>query len=164
MVLDARRPLERHGTEITRGRVAAPAVVERLDEVEHRQARRVPGPEGAALDQLALERRAEPYAQGVVVAVADGTHRQRHVHLPAALAEGDGRVLRAAIAVVDDAVRGALAECHVERIQHQGRHQSRAHGPAHRAARVDRHHHRQEQEPLPGRNVGRVRHPQRVRP
>ena len=88
--------------------MAAPAVVERLDEVEHRQARRVPGPEGAALDQLALERREEALAQGVIVAVTDGTHRQRHVRLPAALAEGDRRVLRAVIAVVDDRVRGQL--------------------------------------------------------
>src|SRR5437667_3941658 len=51
------------------------------------------GLEAGAVDQLALERRDEALAQGVVVRVADRAHRRLHAHLAAPLPEGYRRVL-----------------------------------------------------------------------
>ena len=48
----------------------------------------------------------------LVVAVADRAHRQRHARLRAALAERDGRILRAVVIMMDHATRIALAEPH----------------------------------------------------
>jgi hypothetical protein len=55
--------------------VAPPRVVERLDEIEDRQAGLIAVLEHAAVDELALEGGEEALRQGVVIPVADRAHR-----------------------------------------------------------------------------------------
>jgi len=49
--------------------------------------------EATAVEELAFERRKEALAEGIVVRVADGSHRRANTHLLAAPAERDRRVL-----------------------------------------------------------------------
>ena len=61
--------------------------------------------EPAASEQLALKRGEEALAHGIVVCVADRTHRGAHAPVTAAVAELDRAVLRTLVGVMDDASR-----------------------------------------------------------
>ena len=94
-------------------------VVEALDEVEDGHPGLGSGPEPATVQQLALERGEEALAEGVVVGVSHRSHRRLYAYLPAAEAEGDGRVLGPLVRVVDHVLGPALPEGHLERSEHQ---------------------------------------------
>src|SRR5688572_25183667 len=79
------------------GGVAAPAVVERLDVLEHRGLELEPRWPAAAVDELLLERGEEGLGDGVVVGVAAGAHRDRDPGLPCGAAEGEADVLGALV-------------------------------------------------------------------
>ena len=71
--------------------MAARGIAPALDELEAGDPRL--GLELPAVEQLAFEGGEKALAHGVVVAIADRTHRRANTHFPAAQAEGDGRVL-----------------------------------------------------------------------
>ena len=106
------------GRQIAERGVAAAWIVEALDELEDGHARFGLRLEPAAIEKLALERGEEALRHRVVVGVADRAHRGPHAGLAAALAERDGGILRALIRVMDDILRPARCERHVQRIEH----------------------------------------------
>ena len=75
------------------------------------------GVEVRAVEQLAFEGCEEALGHGVVEAIPDRAHRGGPS--PAALAEGEGGVLAAWVAVVDDRVRAALLYGHVQGVEHE---------------------------------------------
>ena len=85
-----------------------------------------------AFQQLAFEGREEAFAQGVIEAVADRAHGGSYTRRFAACSEGDGRVLRALVGMMDHIPRPALADRHVERIEDELGAQMGRHGPARR--------------------------------
>ncbi len=89
-------------------------------------------------------------------------HRGFDAGLLAALAESQRSVLRAVIRMVDDVLRPALPERHLQRIQNQLRTQVIGHAPAHNAPAEGIQHDGEIQKTGPGRNVGDVHHPQLV--
>ena len=68
-------------------------VVPALDEIEDRHASLGLGPVTFTAEQLAFEGREEALAHGVVVRVANRTHRRTHAGFAAAMAELDRSVL-----------------------------------------------------------------------
>ena len=75
-------------------------IVEAFDEGKDGHARLGVGSEAAAIDQFALERREEALAHGIVIGIANRAGRRPHAGFPAAIAESNGRVLRAADALL----------------------------------------------------------------
>ena len=73
--------------------MAAPAVVERLDVLEHGGLQLEPGRPAAAVDELLLERREERFGDGVVVRVAAGAHRDRDPRVAGGPPERQAHVL-----------------------------------------------------------------------
>src|ERR1700757_4921989 len=73
--------------------VTASRIVEALDEGEHCASRLALRLEPAALEQFAFEGREEALAHGVVIGIADRTHRGSHTCLTTAVAERDRGVL-----------------------------------------------------------------------
>src|SRR6058998_2435842 len=73
--------------------MATPRIVPAFDEVEEGEARSGLRAEGFAIEQLALERREEALAHGVVVGIAHTAHRRPDAGLATATAEGERRVL-----------------------------------------------------------------------
>ncbi len=93
---------------------------------------------GAMLnEQLALENSVEALAHRVVIAITDRPHRRPHASFFAAVAERDRRILATLIGMMNDALRPATIDCHVERIKDQLRTQMRGHGPADDATTVN---------------------------
>src|SRR5215218_1737616 len=84
------------GDHAERG-VAALAVVERLDVLEHRGLELEPGRPSAAVDELLLERGEERLGDRVVVGVAAGAHRDRDPGLPRGASEREADVLAALV-------------------------------------------------------------------
>src|SRR5215207_7038998 len=82
------------GDHAERG-VAALAVVERLDELEHGRLELEPARPVAAVDELLLERREERLGDGVVVCVSAGAHRDRDPGLTCGPPEREADVLAA---------------------------------------------------------------------
>src|SRR5262249_39001971 len=80
--------------EIADRGVAPSPIVEAFDEGEDRRACLASVPESASSEQLALKRREEALAHGIIVGVSDRAHRGAHACLSAALPERDRRVLR----------------------------------------------------------------------
>src|SRR5256885_10772624 len=97
--------------------MSTPRVVPAFDEVEDGAARVGLGAEAFAIEQLALERREEALAHGVVVGIAHTAHRRPDAGLATAPAEGERRVLAALIRVMNHLGRSALRDGHVERGQ-----------------------------------------------
>ena len=64
--------------------------------------------------------------------------------------------------MMDDVVRAALLERHVEGVEHERRLEGVGHRPADDPAAVDTHDHGQERKADQGREVGDVRHPELV--
>lgn len=115
-----------------------------------------------ALDQFAFECGEEAFAQGVVVAVADASHRGTDACLTAAFAELDGGVLAALVRVVNDFVSVALLDCHLERIDDKFGAQVIGHRPADHSTTVRVEDHRKVGVTCRGGYVGDVSHPQLV--
>ena len=110
--------LERNRRQIPERRMPPPRIVKSLDVVEHRTLCLLVRSEAMPRQQFALQRRKEALGHRVVIAVADRTHRWFDIGLGTSVAERDRRVLRALIRVVDDSVRAAFCQRHVERIKH----------------------------------------------
>ena len=70
-------------------------VVPAFDELEDRHLRFGLRLETVLVDEFAFERGKEALRHGVIVAIADRSHRRSHTHQPAALAEGERGVLTA---------------------------------------------------------------------
>ena len=77
------------------------------------------GAKGEALEQLALERRKEALAHRVVITVTHGTHRRFHPGRFTTRSEGHRGVLRSLIGMVNDLLRSARCERHIERAQYE---------------------------------------------
>src|SRR5207244_10223381 len=90
--------------------MSTPRVVPAFDEVEDGAARVGLGAEAFAIEQLALERREEALAHGVVVGIAHTAHRRPDAGLATAPAEGERRVLAALIRVMNHLGRSALRD------------------------------------------------------
>ena len=83
-------------------------IVPGFDEVEHGHARLGLIPESFPLDEFSLERREKALTHRVVVGITDRAHRGLDTRFFASESKGDRRVLRALVAVMDDAVRLTL--------------------------------------------------------
>jgi hypothetical protein len=139
------------------------AVVEALDELEHGHAGFGLRLEPSSIEKLALERGEEALRHRVVVGIAHRAHRGPHPGLTATLAEGDGGILRALVRVMDDILRSARCQRHVQGIEHKLGVQGRCHRPADDAPAKRIECDRQIEKAGPRRNVGDVGHPQQVR-
>src|SRR5512145_2166431 len=156
-------PLKLDRRDAAESLVTADRVVPTFDELEDRHARLGLRRKAPAREQLALQRREEALAHGVVVGVAHRSYRRPHLRFLAAKPEGDRGVLRAVIGVMHDAFRPSLPERHVERAEHELSSQVLGHAPANDSAAKGIEDHRQVQEPGPSRDVGDVSHPELVR-
>src|SRR6267378_2034676 len=156
-------PLELDRRDAAESRVTANRVVPAFDVLEDRHAGLRLRLETPAREQLALQRREEALAHGVVVGIAHRSHRGPHLRFLAAKAEGDRGVLRTVVGVMHDAFRAPLPERHVERGEHELGSQVLSHAPADDSATVGIEDHRQVQEPGPRRDVGNVGDPELVR-
>lgn len=121
--------------------MAPPRVVPPFDEVEDGDPRLRVAPEAMAIEQLALERREEALAHGVVVGVPHAAHRRADAGLAAASAEFDRRVLAALVRVMNDSGRAPRSHGHVQRGQNELGLRMGFHGPADDASapRVEHH-------------------------
>ena len=116
------------------------------------------------VDQFAFERGKEALAQGIVIGVADGTHRRTHTCLPAAPTELEGSVLaapgRSGGSPPTDIVAGWPCPGHPGRVRSADtiRHRPTDHtsNSRHRRRRPDT-------ETGPGRDIGDVGDPELVR-
>src|SRR5579864_5304484 len=112
-------------------------VVEDLDVFEGLAACAVAVLEGAVPHELFLEGREEALGHGVVPAVALAAHARAHLVAPESASEGVAGVLRAAVAVEDQAWLGASeTDRGVQRVTHERRGHALGEAPAHDFARV----------------------------
>src|SRR6266478_6348461 len=81
--------------------MSTPRIVPAFDEVEDGEARVGLRAEAVAIEQLALERREEALAHGVVVGIAHTAHRRPDAGLATAPTEGERGVLAALIRVIE---------------------------------------------------------------
>ena len=116
--------------EVADRRVATAGIIPALDVVEDGEAGVSVTAERRAVNQLALERCEEALGHGVVVAVTDSAHGHADPESLAALSEGQRRVLRPVIAVLDDRHRLTTDRGHVERSQEQFLAHMAGHRPA----------------------------------
>ena len=105
-------------------------IVPPFDEVEDTEASLRLSRIGLSLDEFAFEGRKERFAEGIVVAVPSRAHRWKHACVLAALAEGDRRILRALIGMMNRPLRIPLVGSHVERVEDQLGAKVIGHGPA----------------------------------
>src|SRR3989442_13335165 len=123
-------PLELDRRDAAESRVTANRVVPAFDELEDRHAGLRLRFEPPAREQLALQRREEALAHGVVVGIAHRSDRGPDLRFLAAKAEGDGGVLRAVVGMMHDAFRAPLPERHIERAKHELRPEMLGHRPS----------------------------------
>jgi len=135
-------------------------VIPALDELEHRHARLDLSAEVAAVEQLAFKGGEKALAHRIVEAITDRTHRGSQPSLPAAHPEGDRRVLRALVGMMDHPGGPALRQRHVQGFEHQLGARMSLHRPAHDPAAEGVQHYREILEASPGRDIGDVSHPQ----
>ena len=119
--------------------------------------------ERVLIHALALQRREEALAQGVVAAITHRAHRALHLGLGTARPKHTRGVLAALVGVMNHADRLALFDSHREGVGHQLRGHLRPHRPAHDPAAEHIQDHRKVQRRAMGVNVGNVRHSQPVR-
>src|SRR5229473_777134 len=112
-------PLELDRRDAAESLVTADRVVPAFDELEDRHARLGLRRKAPAREQLALQRREEALAHGVVIGITHRSHRRPHLGFLAAKPEGNRGVLRAVIGVMHNAFRPSLPERHVERAEHE---------------------------------------------
>ncbi len=122
------------------------------------------GREPPAAQQLGVQRREEALGHGVVLGVADRSHRRTHASLSAAHAGRHGRVLAALIAVVDDDLGAPLAHGNLLRVQNQLGPRMARHRPANDLPAPRIQHDGQIQEPRRCRHISDVGHPKLVWP
>src|SRR5208283_4961378 len=138
-------------------------VIPPLDELEHHLLSLLMGSHSYPVDELALKGGKEGLAHGVVIRVADTSHRRLHTCLSAPIAEGDRGILAAVVGMMDHCPRLTLTNGHL-----QGRHdqlcpQMPSEGPSHYPTAPGIQDHGEVQEPCPGRHVGDVGHPEPIR-
>ena len=140
----------------------APWIVEAFDEGEHGHARLGLGPEAAAVQEFAFERGEKALRHSIVVGVANRSHGGTNARLAAAVAEGDGCVLRALIRMVDHAFRLADGERHVQRRKHDIGVQRQRHRPANNPSAEGVEHDGEVEKAGPGWNAGDVGDPKHI--
>ena len=94
--------------------MSSPGVVEALDVLEQGESGLGLRGKTPAIDQFAFQAGEEALAQGVVVAIADRSHRRSDACLSASFAEGHRGVLRSLVAVVDHRLGSALFNGHIQ--------------------------------------------------
>ena len=99
--------------------MAAMWIVPRLEEVENGGFGFTFRAESVLKEQLAFERGVEAFTHRIVVAVTTRTHRKSNACGLAALREGDERVLRNLIGVMNNCERLASKNSHIERADHE---------------------------------------------
>ena len=108
------------GCEVVEGGVATLAVVEDLDEVEHRSSQGLAAWPVVAVEQLTLQGGEEALGHRVVQGVADGAHRGDQAGRAEPATEGQAGVLAAVVAVMDQLGPWlALGDRHVEGVKDQ---------------------------------------------
>lgn len=143
--------------------MSSPWVVPALDVAEQGHAGLGLGFKDVAFNQFTFERGEEALGHGIVVGIAHAAGRRFDTHFRAALAEGHAGVLATLVAMMNDLIRLAQLQRHVQRGPHQvGRH-AFANEPSHHTPAPDIEHDGQVDEPRPGWHVGHVRHPQLAR-
>ena len=141
--------------------MATVRIVPTFDELEERQTGRGARAKGAAVQEFALQSSEKALAQGVVETISDRTRGRTDTCPAATLAEGKGGILTALVTRMNNVLRAALVQCHLEGIEHQFGPQMRGHGPAHHAApriKDDR----QKVKACPRWHVGNVRDPKLI--
>ncbi len=133
-----------------------------LDEVEHGKRSLALRLETMLHKKFAFERCVETLAHGVVVTIADRTHRWSNAGLFAARPECDRRVLRALIGMVADRSWLTPVDCHVERVDDKFSSHMIGRRSAHDASAEDVEYNRKEQETRPRRDVSDARNPELV--
>jgi hypothetical protein len=117
------------------------------------------------IKQLALQRGEEALTHGVVITVADGSHRWANAGLAAAAAEGDRCVLTSLIGVMDNSAAGSAPfECHVECGDNHLTPLVTLHRPSDDLAAPYVEDNSQVHEPGPNPDVGDISNPKLVRP
>src|ERR1700730_14679930 len=155
--------LEAHRRSVTEGRMSAASIVPTFDPFKDRQLRLDLRAKVAPIEQLTFQRGEKRFGHGVVVRISDRTNGWHDAHFAAALAEGEARVLRAVIGMMNHSVLGpALCERHVDGREHQLSFQMIFHRPADDFARACIQHDRQKQKPRPRRNIGNISHPEPI--
>ena len=130
--------LEGVWTEVAEVGMPARAVVEDLDVPEDREVGGCAGLEARTVDALDLHAAPEAFGAGVVVAVAAPAHADREAVISEVLAVRLGRVLAAAVAVVQQSGAGSTGgDGGVQRAQDQAGFQVLIHGPADDLAREE---------------------------
>jgi hypothetical protein len=137
-------------------------VVPALDEIEDGEACLGVGPEGVAVDELALERGKEALTHRIVVAIAGRAHGRPDSHFFASFPESDRGVLASLIGVVDDISGSPLLKSHLESIEHELGLEVSVHGPSDDSTAPRIEHDSQIEEAGPRRDVGDVRDPEPV--
>ena len=107
------------GRAAAQARVEADGIASAFDVAEARHARFGMGREPAAAEQLGFQGGEEALGHGVVVSVADRTHRGADTGLAAPFAERQRRMLRSLVAVTDNVFGPLLADSPLKRVQHQ---------------------------------------------
>jgi len=142
--------------------MAAVRIVPCLDEVEDGCLGLTLRTKAVLDEQRAFERSVEALAHRVIVTVAGRTHVRRCTCALATLTEGDGRVLRALIRVVNHSERFAAKDGHLERADDQLFAHMVGHRPADDATAEDVENDGELQEAAPRRNVSDVGDPQLI--
>ena len=139
-------------------------IVPTLDELKDSSSGLVSGPESVPIQELAFQCGEETLTQGVVIGIADRSHRRPHAGLTAAFSEGQRSILASPVRVVDHAQRLPLVDGHLQGIQDQFRSQMVGHRPTDNSSAEGIDHHCQVQEPGPCSDIGYIGDPELVRP
>src|SRR5262245_58660869 len=116
-------------------------------------------------EQLCFQRGKEALHHGVVPTIAGTAHGTPDTACRQLLLIGHRAVLAAAIRMVQDPHwYGALLQCHLERIERQGRGHLLIHSPADITARIEIHQHGHIEPALARRHIGDVARPLLIRP
>ena len=138
----------------------AVGVVEPLDVVEQREPGGAPRGEAVTGEQFAFERGEEALGRRIVEAIATTAHGTDESGFAQPPSEGQAGVLASLVRVMDDALRWpASPDRHVDGFDDQLAAEMIGHRPADDAPAVDVEHHRQIEEPRPGRDIGDVGDP-----
>ena len=112
--------LELERRQVTQCRVPAAPVVEAFDVGEDRKLGFIARRPRPTVEELGLERGHERLCGGVVVGISDRSHRRNDAGLLQTTTEGQARVLRSVVGMVDQAMRWpTVVNRHVERVEHQ---------------------------------------------
>src|SRR5579872_6797571 len=113
-------------------------------------------------EQLAFEDGVETLAHCIIVAISDRTHRWPNISALASFAEGDRRVLRALVGMVNHVLWLPVVNCYVKRVDDKFGAHVAGHRPTDDATTENVEDHGQEQETRPRRHVRDICHPELV--